>query len=84
MFGIIKSFFGGIWSYVAIALAAVAGVVAVFMQGRASGKAQMEKDSLEALRESEAEAHKVMTERMHKEKEAVDEANKRTRHRDFD
>lgn len=73
-----------IWGYVAAGLAAIAGVIAIFMQGRSAGKAEMEKDALEALRESEAEAHRVMTERMHREKEAVDEANKRTKRRDFD
>lgn len=58
MFSIIKGFFGGLWGYLAIAAAAIAGVVSVYLSGRSAGRDGYEKDAAEALREAEHESSK--------------------------
>lgn len=78
MFGLSK-----IWGYLAAAAAAIAGVMAIYFQGKSAGQNEYEKDAAEALRESEAEANEIMMKRIGEEREAIDEAANSTKRRPF-
>ncbi len=49
MFSLIKGLFGGLWSYVAIAAAAVGAVLTIYLKGRSAGKDAAEEDAREAV-----------------------------------
>ncbi len=49
MFSLIKGLFGGMWSYIAIAAAAVGAVLTIYLKGRSAGKAAEIEKSREAV-----------------------------------
>jgi len=84
MFTIIKSFFGGRGSKVLLMLIAAGTLMAAYFKGASAKEDEMELESRDALDESEAEGHRVLTERLKEEGEAVENAHNRTTRRNFD
>jgi hypothetical protein len=78
MFGLSK-----LWGYAAALVVGALAIIGSFLSGRSAGKDEAELESRDAVADAEAEGHKVLTDRLDKEGEAVEKAHKRTKRRRF-